>query len=165
MFDYYKLYELAQSSSGNLFPDKILYCILFFGILMIISAIIAFFVWDENKVAENTACFFIFGGIILCFTFLLFAGNNKKIKDNKKEFQKVIKEANIKTTPEKMLLEAEKLKSFCSYYYSEDDNFCSLDFYDEVNQRTFNTVFKRIYESKADENKDKVEKAFQYITK
>lgn len=88
MFDYYKLYELAQSSSGNLFPDKILYCILFFGILMIISAIIAFFVWDENKVAENTACFFIFGGIILCFTFLLFAGNKKKSRIIRKNSKK-----------------------------------------------------------------------------
>ena len=132
---------------------------------MIVSAIIAFSVWDKNKVAENTACFLIFGGIILCFAFLLFAGNTKKVKNNKKEFQKVIKEANIKTTPEKILSEADKLKSFCSYFYSEDDNFCSLNFRDEVNQRTFNIVFKRIYESKTDENKDKVEKAFQYITK
>ena len=35
----------------------------------------------------------------------------------------------------------------------------------EVDQRTFNKVFKRIYENKTDENKDKVEKAFEYITK
>lgn len=165
MFDYYKLYELAQSSSGNLFPDKILYCILFFGILMIVSAIIAFLVLKKREVAEETATFLVISGIILCIAFSLFEGNNENIKNNKKEFQKVIKEANIKTTSEKILSEAEKLKSFCSYYYSEDDNFCSLDFYDEVNQRTFNTVFKRIYESKAVENKDKVEKAFQYITK
>lgn len=165
MFDYYKLYELAQSSSGNLFPDKILYCILFFGILMIVSAIIAFLVLKKREVAEETATFLVISGIILCIAFSLFEGNNENIKNNKKEFQKVIKEANIKTTSEKILSEAEKLKSFCSYYYSEDDNFCSLDFYDEVNQRTFNTVFKRIYESKVDENKDKVEKAFQYITK
>lgn len=99
------------------------------------------------------------------YCFFLFEGNNENIKNNKKEFQKVIKETNIKTTPEKIISEAEKLKSFCSYYYSEDDNFCSLDFYDEVNQRTFNIVFKRIYESKVDENKDKVEKAFEYIKK
>ena len=165
MFDYYKLYELSQSSSGNLFPDKILYCILFFGILMIVSAIIAFLVLKKREVAEETATFLVISGIILCIAFSLFEGNNENIKNNKKEFQKVIKEANIKTTSEKILSEAEKLKSFCSYYYSEDDNFCSLDFYDEVNQRTFNTVFKRIYESKAVENKDKVEKAFQYITK
>lgn len=165
MFDYYKLYELAQSSSGNLFPDKILYCILFFGILMIVSAIIAFLVFKKREVAEETATFLVISGIILCIAFSLFEGNNENIKNSKKEFQKVIKEANIKTTTEKILSEAEKLKSFCSYYYSEDDNFCSLNFYDEVNQRTFNIVFKRIYESKADENKDKVEKAFQYITK
>ena len=166
MFDYYKLHELAQSSSGKLFPDKILYSILFLGILMIVSAIFAFLVLKKREVAEETATFLVISGIILCIAFSLFEGNNENIKNSKKEFQKVIKEANIKTTPEKILSEAEKLKSFCSYYYSEDDDFfCSLDFYDEVNQRTFNIVFKRIYESKADENKDKVEKAFQYITK
>ena len=132
---------------------------------MIVSAIIAFLVLKKREVAEETATFLVISGIILCIAFSLFEGNNENIKNNKKEFQKVIKEANIKTTSEKIVSEAEKLKSFCSYYYSEDDNFCSLDFYDEVNQRTFNTVFKRIYESKVDENKDKVEKAFQYITK
>ena len=78
----------------------------------------------------------------------------------------MIKEAKIKTTPEKIISEADKLKAFCSYYYSENDDFCASGIIsDEVNQRTFNIVFKRIYENKTDENKDKVEKAFEYITK
>ena len=53
MFDYYKLYELAQSSSGNLFPNKNLYSILFFGILMFVSAIIAFLVLKKEKLQKK----------------------------------------------------------------------------------------------------------------
>lgn len=90
---------------------------------MIVSAIFAFLVLKKREVAEETATFLVISGIILCIAFSLFEGNNENIKNSKKEFQKVIKEANIKTTPEKILSEAEKLKSFCSYYYSEDDNF------------------------------------------
>lgn len=53
MFDYYKLHELAKLSSGNLFPNKILYSILFFGILMFVSAIIAFLVLKKEKLQKK----------------------------------------------------------------------------------------------------------------
>lgn len=164
MFDYYKLYNLAEQATGNQVPKQILYGVLIFGILMVVSGIIIFFILN-NETGEAVAAVFGFFGIIALFLFPLLRNRNESIESSKKEFQKVIKEANIKTTPEKIISEAGKLKSFCSYYYSEDDYFCSLDFHNEVNQKTFNIVFKRIYENKTDENKDKVEKAFEYITK
>ena len=164
MFDYYKLHMLAKQTIGNQVPKQILYGVLIFGILMVISGIIIFFVLN-SETGEGISAVFGFLGVVFLFLFPIFRDGNESLENSKKEFQKVIKEANIKTTPEKIISEAEKLKSFCSYYYSEDDYFCSLDFHDEVNQRTFNIVFKRIYESKADKNKDKVEKAFEYITK
>ena len=131
---------------------------------MAIYGIIVFFILD-NETGEVVLTFFGISGIIFLVLFVIIRNGNESLEKNKKEFQKVIKEANIKTAPEKIISEAEKLKSFCSYYYSEEDYFCSLDFYDEVNQKTFNIVFKKIYENKTDENKDKVEKAFEYITK
>lgn len=130
---------------------------------MAIYGIIVFFILD-NETGEVVLTFFGISGIIFLVLFVIIRNGNESLEKNKKEFQRVIKETNIKTTPEKIISEAEKLKSFCSYYYSEDD-FCSLNSYDEINQRTFNIVFKRIYENKTDENKDKVEKAFEYITK
>ena len=164
MFDYYKLYMLAKQATGNPVSNLILYSILIFGILMAIYGIIVFFILD-NETGEVVLTFFGISGIIFLVLFVIIRNGNESLEKNKKEFQKVIKEANIKTAPEKIISEAEKLKSFCSYYYSEEDYFCSLDFYDEVNQKTFNIVFKKIYENKTDENKDKVEKAFEYITK
>lgn len=163
MFDYYKLYTLAKQATGNPVSNLILYSILIFGILMAIYGIIVFFILD-NETGEVVLTFFGISGIIFLVLFVIIRNGNESLEKNKKEFQRVIKETNIKTTSEKIISEAEKLKSFCSYYYSEDD-FCSLNSYDEINQRTFNIVFKRIYENKTDENKDKVEKAFEYITK
>ena len=165
MFDYYELHKLAKQATGNPISNFILYSILIFGILMIICGIIIFFVWKNNGTAEVVAAILGCFGIISLFVFLIIINENESLESDKKEFQRVIKEAKIKTTPEKIISEADKLKAFCSYYYSEDDNFCSLNFYNEINQRTFNIVFKRIYENKTDENKDKVEKAFEYITK
>lgn len=164
MFDYYKLYELAKQTIGNQVPKQILYGVLIFGIIMLISGIIIFFILDNESGEAIAAVLGVFG-IIFLFLFAIIRDGNESLETNKKEFQRVIKEAKIKTTPEKIISEADKLKSFCSYYYSENDDFCSLNFQGEVDQRTFNKVFKRIYESKADENKDKVEKAFEYITK
>lgn len=163
MFDYYKLYTLAKQATGNPVSNLILYSILIFGILMAIYGIIVFFILD-NETGEVVLTFFGISGIIFLVLFVIIRNGNESLEKNKKEFQRVIKETNIKTTSEKIISEAEKLKSFCSYYYSEDD-FCSLNSYDEINQRTFNIVFKRIYKNKTDENKDKVEKAFEYITK
>lgn len=164
MFDYYKLYELAKQTIGNQVPKQILYGILIFGIIMLISGIIIFFILDNESGEAIAAVLGVFG-IIFLFLFAIIRDGNESLETNKKEFQRVIKEAKIKTTPEKIISEADKLKSFCSYYYSENDDFCSLNFQGEVDQRTFNKVFKRIYENKTDENKDKVEKAFEYITK
>jgi hypothetical protein len=164
MFDYYKLYELAKQTIGNQVPKQILYGVLIFGIIMLISGIIIFFILDNESGEAIAAVLGVFG-IIFLFLFAIIRDGNESLETNKKEFQRVIKEAKIKTTPEKIISEADKLKAFCSYYYSENDDFCSLNFQGEVDQRTFNKVFKRIYESKADENKDKVEKAFEYITK
>lgn len=164
MFDYYKLYELAKQTIGNQVPKQILYGVLIFGIIMLISGIIIFFILDNESGEAIAAVLGVFG-IIFLFLFAIIRDGNESLETNKKEFQRVIKEAKIKTTPEKIISEADKLKSFCSYYYSENDDFCSLNFQGEVDQRTFNKVFKRIYENKTDENKDKVEKAFEYITK
>lgn len=165
MFDYYKLYMLAKQATGNPVSNLILYSILIFGILMAIYGIIVFFILD-NETGEVVLTFFGISGIIFLVLFVIIRNGNESLGKNKKEFQKVIKEANIKTTPEKIISEADKLKAFCSYYYSENDDFCASGIIsDEVNQRTFNIVFKRIYENKTDENKDKVEKAFEYITK
>lgn len=164
MFDYYKLYELAKQTIGNQVPKQILYGVLIFGIIMLISGIIIFFILDNESGEAIAAVLGVFG-IIFLFLFAIIRDGNESLETNKKEFQRVIKEAKIKTTPEKIISEADKLKSFCSYYYSENDDFCSLNFQGKVDQRTFNKVFKRIYENKTDENKDKVEKAFEYITK
>lgn len=164
MFDYYKLYELSKQAIGNQVPKQILYGVLIFGIIMLIFGIIIFFILDNESGEAIAAVLGIFG-IIFLFLFAIIRDGNESLETNKKEFQKVIKEVKIKTTPEKIISEADKLKSFCSYYYSENDDFCSLNFQGEVDQRTFNKIFKRIYENKTDENKDKVEKAFEYITK
>ena len=132
---------------------------------MLISGIIIFFILDNESGEAIAAVLGVFG-IIFLFLFAIIRDGNESLETNKKEFQRVIKEAKIKTTPEKIISEADKLKAFCSYYYSENDDFCASGIIsDEVNQRTFNIVFKRIYENKTDENKDKVEKAFEYITK
>lgn len=165
MFDYYKLYEVSQNISSKHFdiPDWILYIILIFGMLMVAFGFFMFNFYSDSR--ENTGSLLLCFGIIICLVFAIIQGSVGTVKKNKKEFERIIKEGNIKTTPEKIISEADKLKSFCSYYYSENDDFCSLNFQGEVDQRTFNKVFKRIYESKADENKDKVEKAFEYITK
>ena len=165
MFDYYKLYELAKEAAGNPVSNLILYSILIFGILMTISGIVIFFVL-KSKTGEAIAAVLGFFGLIFLFIFPMIIDANENLGKNKKKFQRVIKEAKIKTTPEKIISEADKLKAFCSYYYSENDDFCASGIISaEVNQRTFNIVFKRIYENKTDENKDKVEKAFEYITK
>lgn len=165
MFDYYKLYELSKQAIGNQVPKQILYGVLIFGIIMLISGIIIFFILDNESGEAIAAVLGIFG-IIFLFLFAIIRDGNESLETNKKEFQRVIKEAKIKTTPEKIISEADKLKAFCSYYYSENDDFCASGIIStEVNQRTFNIVFKRIYENKTDENKDKVEKAFEYITK
>lgn len=165
MFDYYKLYELAKQTIWNQVPKQILYGVLIFGIIMLISGIIIFFILDNESGEAIAAVLGVFG-IIFLFLFAIIRDGNESLETNKKEFQRVIKEAKIKTTPEKIISEADKLKAFCSYYYSENDDFCASGIIsDEVNQRTFNIVFKRIYENKTDENKDKVEKAFEYITK
>ena len=165
MFDYYKLYELAKQTIGNQVPKQILYGVLIFGIIMLISGIIIFFILDNESGEAIAAVLGVFG-IIFLFLFAIIRDGNESLETNKKEFQRVIKEAKIKTTPEKIISEADKLKAFCSYYYSENDDFCASGIIsDEVNQRTFNIVFKRIYENKTDENKDKVEKAFEYIMK
>lgn len=164
MFDYYKLYELSKQAIGNQVPKQILYGVLIFGIIILISGIIIFFILDNESGEVIVAVLGIFG-IIFLFLFAIIRDGNESLETNKKEFQKVIKEVKIKTTTEKIISEADKLKAFCSYYYSENDDFCSLNFQGEVDQRTFNKVFKRIYENKTDENKDKVEKAFEYVTK
>lgn len=166
MFDYYKLYEVAKKISENHsnVPDWILYGVLILGLLIIGFGLFMFYFYSEPP-KETIGSFLLCLGIIICFIFGIIRNDVRKVKKNKKEFERITKEGNIKTTPEKIISEADKLKSFCSYYYSKNDDFCSLNFQGEVNQQTFNKVFKRIYESKADENKDKVEKAFEYITK
>lgn len=167
MFDYYKLYEVAKKISENHsdVPYWILYGILILGLLIIGFGLFMFYFYSEPP-KETIGSFLLCLGIIICFIFGIIRNDVRKVKKNKKEFETMIKEENIKTTPEKIISEANKLKAFCSYYYSKNDDFCASGMIsDEINKKTFNIIFKRIYENETAENEDKVEKAFEYITK
>ena len=77
---------------------------------MLISGIIIFFILDNESGEAIAAVLGVFG-IIFLFLFAIIRDGNESLETNKKEFQRVIKEAKIKTTPEKNYIRSRQTKS------------------------------------------------------